>query len=287
MKPLSRQNYKKNARVALDKLGLKGVSSLIIQDGTAGAGVIGLGKRLPLPVKVQEYTSNLNSVNKQTISNESVKTYSYFFVRYENQYLPKGDEVLYSFSVIKTLSPVSVNKFSSMIAIKDNNITGLTEAEYLINSFPHPIYINQKKELLSFRYSEISYLEQTTPGRLDDVPLGYPAFNYNKSAIRTQKGMLPQPPYPNFQTDEGYTGGTAFSVGGTAGFVDTSLTIPSILRPVSWSWDFGGTSASPTGSTAQNPTVTFNAIGEYTVTLTASNANGSQSIIKTNFITVT
>jgi PKD repeat protein len=53
-------------------------------------------------------------------------------------------------------------------------------------------------------------------------------------------------------------------------------------------WDFGGAGAcaGSTGATAQNPLVSFGLTGSYTVTLTATNANGTTSITKTNFVTV-
>ncbi len=52
----------------------------------------------------------------------------------------------------------------------------------------------------------------------------------------------------------------------------------------SWLWNFGA-GATPATSTLQNPTVTFNTAGVYTITLTATNASGSDPEIKTNYIT--
>ncbi|MCX5752689.1 MAG: S8 family serine peptidase, partial [Candidatus Krumholzibacteria bacterium] len=52
--------------------------------------------------------------------------------------------------------------------------------------------------------------------------------------------------------------------------------------PTSWSWTFGDGGT----STAQNPIYTYNATGTYTVTLTATNAVGSDGETKTNYITV-
>lgn len=52
----------------------------------------------------------------------------------------------------------------------------------------------------------------------------------------------------------------------------------------SWAWNFGA-GATPSTSTLQNPTVTFNAAGVYTITLTATNASGSDVETKTNYIT--
>lgn len=51
----------------------------------------------------------------------------------------------------------------------------------------------------------------------------------------------------------------------------------------SWLWNFGNGAT----STAQNPSQQYTAPGTYTVTLTASNACGSDEEVKTNFITVT
>jgi subtilisin family serine protease/uncharacterized protein YdeI (BOF family) len=62
-----------------------------------------------------------------------------------------------------------------------------------------------------------------------------------------------------------------------------SFTDASSNTPTSWSWTFGdgGTSS------AQNPSHTYTAAGNYTVSLTASNAYGSDGETKTGYITVT
>jgi hypothetical protein len=283
----SRQSNQRKSRESLDKKGLKGVSSTLIEPGTSGNSKLGIGKLKPLPAAVEPYRPIKNKFNKDVVSTESVETYDFLFVKYENAYIPNGDEVLYSFVVVKPLQPMSLNECASQLGVKESNITGLTRSQYEIGTFNHPTYINQNKVLLSFRYAEIALLPQQTPGRLDDVPLGYPDFNYNPSPITTQQGMLPQPPYPDFITDQGNTGATAIGIGGTVGFVDNSLKVPFSVRPSSWSWNFGGTGTSPTGSTAQNPVVTYGASGSYTVTLTTANANGSASVTKTNFVIVT
>jgi Zn-dependent metalloprotease/plastocyanin len=83
------------------------------------------------------------------------------------------------------------------------------------------------------------------------------------------------PPLANFS-------GTPTSGGSplTVNFTDLSSN-----DPTSWSWSFPG--GTPSGSTAQNPTVTYNSPGTYDVTLTAANAQGSDGETKTNYITVT
>lgn len=53
-------------------------------------------------------------------------------------------------------------------------------------------------------------------------------------------------------------------------------------NPTSWNWDLGNGQL----STLQNPVATYNTPGLYTITLVARNANGINSITKTNYIVV-
>ncbi|TDE49082.1 endonuclease/exonuclease/phosphatase family protein [Flavobacterium sp. GT3P67] len=72
---------------------------------------------------------------------------------------------------------------------------------------------------------------------------------------------------------------TSVVTGGSTTFTDQSTG-----TPTSWSWSFvGGT---PSTSTAKNPTVTYNTNGTYAVTLTATNANGVNTLTKNGYITV-
>ncbi len=74
---------------------------------------------------------------------------------------------------------------------------------------------------------------------------------------------------------------------GTPTFGYASLTVDftdlSSGNPDLWSWDFGDGGGS---STSQNPTYIYSTAGTYTVTLTASNACGSDGEAKTGYITV-
>ncbi len=65
----------------------------------------------------------------------------------------------------------------------------------------------------------------------------------------------------------------------TVTFTDQSLNIPA-----SWLWDFGD--GDTTNSTVQNPIHTYSANGTYNVTLTATNAGGSNSTTMLNYINV-
>jgi len=70
---------------------------------------------------------------------------------------------------------------------------------------------------------------------------------------------------------------TSVAIGGTVAFTDQSTN-----TPTSWSWTFGDGGT----STLQNPTHVYAAAGTYTVALTATNAGGSNTLTKTNYITV-
>jgi len=287
LKPLnSRSNNQRIAKNKLQSEGLGGVSSTLIIPGTEGTGLLKIGKLASLTKSPDSYQPILNSKNNPVIGVETAEKYFYFFLQFENVFVPRSDEVLYSFAVVITLEPSTINSVSSQIGISTKNIKGLTFTEYENNSFLHPTYLNQDNQSLSIRYAELATLIQTTPGRLDNIPLGYPDFPFSRSPITTQIGILPQPPIPNFLTSLGQTGGTAISVGGTVGFVDSSIRTPDRVSPSSWDWYFGGSGASPTGSTQQNPIVTFGLTGSYSITLTSSNLSGSSSITKNFFVIV-
>ncbi|HAS42309.1 MAG TPA: hypothetical protein DCS93_17660 [Microscillaceae bacterium] len=72
---------------------------------------------------------------------------------------------------------------------------------------------------------------------------------------------------------------TTINVGQSVNFSNTSTG-----NPISISWSFIG--GSPSTSTANSPTVTYNTAGTYQVSLTASNAFGSDTETKNGFITV-
>ena len=59
-----------------------------------------------------------------------------------------------------------------------------------------------------------------------------------------------------------------------------TFTDASTNTPTSWSWDFGDS----TTSTVQNPSHTYTTGGKFTVALTATNAGGSNTCLKTDYI---
>ena len=73
---------------------------------------------------------------------------------------------------------------------------------------------------------------------------------------------------------------TQITAGTSIDFLDQSIN-----NPTTWSWDFYG--ANPSTSNSQNPTnITYNNIGLYDVRLIVSNANGIDTLVKTNYIEV-
>jgi PKD repeat protein len=72
---------------------------------------------------------------------------------------------------------------------------------------------------------------------------------------------------------------TSLCAGGTVGFTDLSTNVPT-----SWSWTFQG--GTPSSSSAQHPTITYNTPGTYSVSLTATNAFGSDPHSIVGYITV-
>ncbi len=92
--------------------------------------------------------------------------------------------------------------------------------------------------------------------------------------INLSQPAITQPPVANFIGSP-----TTVPVGSTVAFTDQSTN-----SPTSWSWNFAG--GTPTTSTAQNPTITYNAVGTYAVTLTATNGFGNDSETKLAYINV-
>ena len=68
-------------------------------------------------------------------------------------------------------------------------------------------------------------------------------------------------------------------VGNSIDFTDASYHTPS-----GWNWTFQG--GTPSSSTSQNPTITYNTPGIYPVSLTASNSGGSVSVTRTQYVKV-
>lgn len=98
----------------------------------------------------------------------------------------------------------------------------------------------------------------------------------SRSSLQNSDGCSTgNPPVANFSANQ-----TSGAPGLSVNFSDLSTGNPS-----SWSWTFQG--GSPSTSSQQNPTgITFNSVGSYSVTLTATNGWGNDSETKTGYITI-
>ena len=109
-----------------------------------------------------------------------------------------------------------------------------------------------------------------------DLTLGTPTreitLRNNEGIILVQDPGCLAPPVAEFSAN--VTSGCAPM---TVSFTDLSTNVPTL-----WNWDFGAAG----GSFFQNPVVTFDDPGYYTVQLTVSNTDGSDIEIKTSYITV-
>ncbi|TND05350.1 MAG: Thermitase, partial [Bacteroidetes bacterium] len=96
------------------------------------------------------------------------------------------------------------------------------------------------------------------------------------AAMQCISATLSWAPVANFTANV-----TTVTAGGSVAFTDQS-----VYNPTSWAWSFpGGTPASFNG---QNPpAIVYNTPGTYNVTLTVTNANGSDAQTNTSYITVT
>jgi PKD repeat protein len=108
------------------------------------------------------------------------------------------------------------------------------------------------------------------------------ATNIGGSDVEVKSNYIsvPYPPVADFQAST-----TTPIIGQTVTFTDLSTN-----TPTSWAWSFSPgtvTYTGGTGATSQNPQVQFTAGGLYTVTLTATNASGSDGETKINYISVT
>ena len=104
----------------------------------------------------------------------------------------------------------------------------------------------------------------------------YVGFGVNLDMTIFPKGCSsPAIPIADFSASD-----TAIYSGSCISFADHSIN-----APANWKWAFNG--ATPATSALKNPSgICYNNVGNYSVTLVASNASGSDSITKTNYVHV-
>lgn len=285
--PKTGKQSKREIKKDLDKAGLLRFPVTNVKPGTEGTGILGIGLLNERPPVLSDFNEgSTTSSGKPLVSPKEVKKYKYFFSSQNNPSIRGSEESQYFFYVIESIYEISLSDCSKQLGIPEKNITPITENQLLNSTFNHPVYITQNYGNLKIRYGEIARLPQKDPGRMDNIPIGFPDFNYNPSPISTQKGMTPSAPFPSFYVEGFPTGATLINVppGGTVQFINNTPTSPPQIRASSYLWDFGP-DASPTGSTASNPLVDYSgSSGSQSVYLTASNSIGTKTFSKINYI---
>lgn len=119
-------------------------------------------------------------------------------------------------------------------------------------------------------FTKVSYFDPN--GMVVEIPV-----SSNNSYNIDDPNFIPisQLPITNFTASS-----TNITPGSSTNFIDLSQ-----RNPTSWSWSFPG--GTPSSSTQQNPSgIVYNTPGVYSVSLTATNSFGSNTLTKTDYITV-
>ena len=132
-------------------------------------------------------------------------------------------------------------------------------------------------------YGKMSY-HWASNGTPNDEKLK-PWLDPTNSNVLTLNGSSDPCSAPSTPTTDFVASATNITPGTTVTFSDLTTGVPD-----AWTWSIapgtGWVFAGGTSASSQNPQVTFNTIGQYNVTLTASNSLGSDSETKTNYIIV-
>jgi len=131
---------------------------------------------------------------------------------------------------------------------------------------PGPLALQMKTWLLT-GVDSITSMATTTSSR--------GRLNLNKGIMRVQTyNCASLPPTAGFSAnDQNICQGTIIN------YTDASTNLPT-----SWLWSFPG--GTPSSSTLQNPTVTYNTAGTHNAQLIATNSDGSDTLLFTNYINV-
>jgi len=115
-----------------------------------------------------------------------------------------------------------------------------------------------------------------------ELEIFYDATNPANDRLRAStygRGLWETPMFQGNVAPAFIADNTQVPAGCTVNFTDLTTGVPT-----AWNWTFEG--GSPASSTDQNPSVTYETNGTYTVILEASNTNGSQELTKEAYITV-
>ncbi len=145
------------------------------------------------------------------------------------------------------------------------------------------INLSQNAQSFSWQFEGGSVLASTekNPDVKYSIPGSYAvsliASNEMGSSTKTRLNYIVVKPLPVIA--DFIASSTSITEGGTISFNNLSSN-----NPTWWNWTFQG--GTPAVSSEKNPEVIYSKAGKYDVTLTAGNANGSNTIIKEGFIVV-
>lgn len=113
---------------------------------------------------------------------------------------------------------------------------------------------------------QVRFILESDGGVTDD------GFYFDDFSVNYNQAGAPTAPTANFSTSN-----TTICEGETVAFNDFSSGVPT-----SWAWTFGDGGS----STVQSPSYTYTTSGQYDVTLTVTNAQGTDTYVQSNYITV-
>jgi PKD repeat protein len=223
-----------------------------------------------------QWTFTGGSPSSSTYSNPSVEynTSGSYNVKLVVTNVGGSDTIIKTNYITATSAPKPVADFYTY---NTNIVTGLNIYFY-DNSFNYPTswnwtFTGGTPATSTSSYPSVAY---NSPGTYD---VKLVAKNAQGSDTIVKAGyitvIIPPKPVAYF-----YSSSTNINVGANVYFYDNSL-----YYPTSWKWTFDG--GSPSVSTLEYPSVVYNSPGKYDVKLVATNAQGSDSIIKYSYITVT
>lgn len=271
----------KEAKKLLKDRGIPSKSFIHFDEDTLGEGILGVGI---LKARGDIFSSYNNEENDENNLEESIPLYDIFFIKKKNSSIRGDNNGQYHFLIIKTINKITIEECSNLSGIKNTNILPITEDQLKNDYFYHPIYINEVYNKLKIYYGEIPCLIQTDPVTLGNLPIGFPAFNYNKSSIITKSPLPPSAPYTFFGA-KGYSVDEEeiiISGSGILNFVDKSPQFPIQIAPTEWEWKIGENIIGNTKDVIYDASAL--PIGSYDVKLISSNKYGSREYTRKNYV---
>lgn len=177
------------------------------------------------------------------------------------------------------------------------NVTDLKGPGTSATAIPHNSFIKGDYAYTSYYYDGVYVFDVSDRNNVTIAGYYDTYAGPDGSGFHGCWGVYPYLPSGNIIASDLETGLYVFSLNTSplpiAGFSGTPTTLcegssvsfaDASLNGTTYQWSFPG--GSPSSSTSQNPTVTYNLSGSYDVTLIVTNSNGSDTLTKTAYISV-